>query len=471
MINTRNFRKYRVHGNGELWNLKARKLQGKGAVSITPNIEECRAYRISFHGPGSNSNSIRCIMQHASITDTVLFNTILLGSDHWQHIGVFYLESGTGNTFTIENLAFDKHLGLDVIRFTPLVPKKYVIIDRDSLDFGDVSIEDTTRLNITIRNLGFDESNILDMTHSGDNITIKADFPMVLAPMEKREIPIAFFSQECGEYDDMIMIKTDDPVHSVIYVPVYANAFPYFIVSDNDDPTGYEEFGAQWFTSNATAYGPSSRCAWIQGNSLHADFTITLKYSYTYDIQFIVPVTENAHDHADYIILVDGIPIDTVIVNQNLGSGQFVSIGEYDLPKDIPVTLRIQDNGGNTNTNSNIVLRADAVRFILVQKNVSMIKDLDVGDVFKVFQNYPNPFNPVTHIQYSLSEHADVRLIIYDITGRKIKYWNIQSQKSGWHKIVWDGTNHLQQNVSTGIYIYQMHAGDFIETKKMVFIK
>jgi hypothetical protein len=700
--------------NGELWDLKARILHGGGTVTITPYIEESRAYRISFHGPGSNSNSVRYIMQHASIVDTISFNSTLSGQDHWQQIGVFYLESGMGNTLTIENLAPNKDLGLDVVRFTPLVAKKHAFIDRDSLDFGDVSVEDTTILYITIGNLGFDVLNILAMTHSGNKIAIEADFPMVLAPTETREIPIAFVAQEYGEYDDMIVIHTDDPLHSMMRVPVYANVVPYFKVADNDDPTGYEEFGAQWFTSNATAYGPSSRCAWIQGNGMHADFTKTLEYSDVYDIQFIVPATENAHDHADYIILVDGSPIDTVVVDQNLGSGQFVSIGEYNLPGDVPVTVRIQDNGGNTNTsphgivlradavrfnitpekyvlinrdslnfgevsiedtaiqfitisnlgfdalnilamthsgdkiaieadfpmvlapmetreisiafftqeygeyddmiiiqtdnplhsimrvpvyastfsyfrvadnddssgyeefgaewfsinesgygpssrcvwiqgnglhadftktlkysdtyniqfivpasenahdhadyiilvdgspidtvvvdqnlksgqfvsigeynlpndvpvtvriqdnggntnpNPHIVLHADAVRFNLVQESNSVP---DIPDEFKVFQNYPNPFNTTTHIPYSLSEQADIRLIIYDITGRKIKDWNIQSQKPGWHEIVWDGTNHLQQKVASGIYIYKVHAGDLFEAKKMVLLK
>ena len=214
--------------NGELWDLKARILHGEGAVTITPSIEESGVYKISIHGPGSNSNSVRYIMQHASLTDTVLFNSTLPGLDHWQQIGVFYLGSGVGNTLTIENLAPHKDLGLDVVRFTPLVAKKHAFIDRDSLHYGNVSVADTTILYIAISNLGFDALNILAMTHSGYKITIKADFPMVLAPMETREIPIAFFTQEYGEYDDKIVIHPDDPLHSMMRVPVYANVVPYF---------------------------------------------------------------------------------------------------------------------------------------------------------------------------------------------------------------------------------------------------
>ncbi len=86
-------------------------------------------------------------------------------------------------------------------------------------------------------------------------------------------------------------------------------------------------------------------------------------------------------------------------------------------------------------------------------------------------QNYPNPFNPATTLQYGLPEACDVDLMIFDITGRKIRSWHIGSQQAGWHKIVWNGTNQSGQQVSTGVYIYIMRAGEFVETKKMVFMK
>jgi flagellar hook assembly protein FlgD len=86
-------------------------------------------------------------------------------------------------------------------------------------------------------------------------------------------------------------------------------------------------------------------------------------------------------------------------------------------------------------------------------------------------QNYPNPFNPTTTLQYGLPEASDVDLMIFDITGRKIKSWHISSQQAGWHKVIWNGTNQYDQQISTGVYIYSLRAGDFVDTKKMVFMK
>ncbi len=90
---------------------------------------------------------------------------------------------------------------------------------------------------------------------------------------------------------------------------------------------------------------------------------------------------------------------------------------------------------------------------------------------FKLSQNYPNPFNPTTTLQYGLPEQSDIKLNIFDITGRRIKQWNISNQQPGWHEVIWDGTDMNGNTVSTGIYIYSLQADDFVDTKKMVFMK
>ncbi|MDZ7795823.1 MAG: FlgD immunoglobulin-like domain containing protein [Candidatus Marinimicrobia bacterium] len=86
-------------------------------------------------------------------------------------------------------------------------------------------------------------------------------------------------------------------------------------------------------------------------------------------------------------------------------------------------------------------------------------------------QNHPNPFNPITRIKYGLPAQSDVRLIIYDISGRRIREWYMNSQNAGWHEVLWNGTNNSGHPVSTGVYICFMQAGDFTGTQKMVFMK
>ena len=98
----------------------------------------------------------------------------------------------------------------------------------------------------------------------------------------------------------------------------------------------------------------------------------------------------------------------------------------------------------------------------------------DTESLFKTFMlypNYPNPFNPTTTIRYNLLQSSLVNITIYDMMGRKIKTLINQSQDVGQRSIVWKATNDFGHPVSTGIYLYQIHAGDNIQTKKMIFLK
>jgi len=90
---------------------------------------------------------------------------------------------------------------------------------------------------------------------------------------------------------------------------------------------------------------------------------------------------------------------------------------------------------------------------------------------FALHQNYPNPFNPVTTIRYDLPDNALVTITIYDMMGREVKTLVNQTQDAGYRSIVWDATNDYGKPVSAGIYLYQIQAGEYMQTKKMVLLK
>ena len=104
-------------------------------------------------------------------------------------------------------------------------------------------------------------------------------------------------------------------------------------------------------------------------------------------------------------------------------------------------------------------------------KYITAVEKRYYPNTYSLKQNYPNPFNPITHIQYGLPVVSDVKIIIYNILGQQIKFWYFENKLPAFYEFIWDGTNNQNQKVSTGIYIYQMQAGDFIETKKMVYMK
>ena len=103
--------------------------------------------------------------------------------------------------------------------------------------------------------------------------------------------------------------------------------------------------------------------------------------------------------------------------------------------------------------------------------------DVSLADVtvmpekFTLHQNYPNPFNPVTTLRYELPEQTHVNITIYDMLGRKVKTILNEQQSPGYKQLIWDASNDNGKPVSASIYLYQIQAGEYISTKKMVLLK
>ena len=94
----------------------------------------------------------------------------------------------------------------------------------------------------------------------------------------------------------------------------------------------------------------------------------------------------------------------------------------------------------------------------------------------ELFANYPNPFNPETWIPYHLARAADVTLTIYDTTGVMVRQLDLGHQPVGYYRdkikaAYWDGRNNLGEPVGSGVYFYQLQAGDFSATRKLVILK
>ncbi len=90
---------------------------------------------------------------------------------------------------------------------------------------------------------------------------------------------------------------------------------------------------------------------------------------------------------------------------------------------------------------------------------------------FKLAQNYPNPFNPTTTIKYQLPAAGRVVLTIYNSLGERVKTLVDEIKDAGYYQIVWNGRNEVNTNVATGIYIYRIQSGKFMDIKKMILIK
>jgi hypothetical protein len=94
------------------------------------------------------------------------------------------------------------------------------------------------------------------------------------------------------------------------------------------------------------------------------------------------------------------------------------------------------------------------------------VKDFSLPTEFILSQNYPNPFNATTSIKYQIPELSFVTLKVYDILGNEIATLINEEKPIGSYDIKFN-----ERALTSGIYFYQLHAGSFVKTKKMVLLK
>jgi hypothetical protein len=90
---------------------------------------------------------------------------------------------------------------------------------------------------------------------------------------------------------------------------------------------------------------------------------------------------------------------------------------------------------------------------------------------FALLANTPNPFNPSTLIKYELPQQVEVKLVIFDLVGRRVRTLVDQRQQAGRYAITWDGRNEQGQVVSSGVYLYQLRAGNFVQVRRMALVR
>jgi flagellar hook assembly protein FlgD len=100
----------------------------------------------------------------------------------------------------------------------------------------------------------------------------------------------------------------------------------------------------------------------------------------------------------------------------------------------------------------------------------SEIADGQTPNTFALLQNYPNPFNPETIIKYQITSPAAVSLKIYNLRGQEVRTLVDAVQNSGNYEIPWDGRDDFGNEVSSGVYIYRLHAGEQAAVKKLTLI-
>jgi flagellar hook assembly protein FlgD len=102
------------------------------------------------------------------------------------------------------------------------------------------------------------------------------------------------------------------------------------------------------------------------------------------------------------------------------------------------------------------MIKKVAISIIILVINTSLIADDD---------------GPSTTLSFNLPEVSNLKLIIYNMLGQKVKTYNMQNTPAGNHSLKWNATNDYGDPVGAGVYLYQLQAKDFVKTRKMVLLK
>ncbi len=198
-----------------------------------------------------------------------------------------------------------------------------------------------------------------------------------------------------------------------------------------------EEKGGDWKAGyHSTELGYYT---YLYGNLFYTNQPVTLHYQF-----YPLPVER------EIILTPLAIKDSNLIIAQVLRDGQLYT--NYD-PVNRILTLPA-GTGGNFKVKYNPIITSVNPEQIAQTNN------------YKLYQNYPNPFNPSTTIRYSVPQPSFVEINIFDVLGNKIAALISEEKPAGEYELDFDGNG-----LTSGVYFYQLKAGEFVETKKMVLMK
>ncbi|MCL2063849.1 MAG: leucine-rich repeat protein [Candidatus Cloacimonetes bacterium] len=390
-----------------------------GSLLIVESISDCQSD--DFIADGINTLPTE-LAPNESMTFTITFSPLTAGIKTDQ-ISIIHSASQTSFIVTLSGVA----LGLPVFN-----------IDPESHDFGSLVVGEISEIQtFTITNTG-GSLLIVESISDCQSDDFIADgintLPTELAPNESMTFTITFSPLTAGIKTDQISIT-----HSASQTPFIVTlsgvglGLPVF----NIDPESHD-FGS-------VVVGESSApCIFTVTNTGGSPLVVN-----TIDLTGV--------NHDEFNVSASGLPW-TIEANETRSFTVSFTPSEPDGPKmaNLNITHNASDSPHTTTT-----LIGDSV-----------VSDSDVVIVVTALHgNYPNPFNPETAIRFSLSNSGHVRMDIFNIRGSLVRTLVDNEMNQGSHTVVWNGKDNNGQQVSSGIYFYQMRIGDYLSIKRMVLMK
>lgn len=174
---------------------------------------------------------------------------------------------------------------------------------------------------------------------------------------------------------------------------------------------------------------------------------------------YVAGTSNEGTDGTDYTV----IKYSTLFANQHWAAN-------YSLSASDTLTSMVIDN------NYNVYVCGHHKRFLNNDRDMGLYKlgstigiqniTNEIPERFELSQNYPNPFNPTTNIKLQIPKSGNVKLTVFDITGKEVALLVNENLSAGEYKIDFNGTG-----LTSGVYFYRLETVDFTDVKKMILVK
>ncbi len=186
-------------------------------------------------------------------------------------------------------------------------------------------------------------------------------------------------------------------------------------------------------------------------------------------VNFIISGNSTNSQKVESSYMVDSAGLMTGMWNSlQLNLDSLIQTGAVNPSKTSQIEVEIKYSGDTTVWSGSIYF--DNLTFDGIQKSGQLVTQVAAGPAeiktFKLYNNYPNPFNPSTKIKYDIPKASNVVVKVYDVLGREVETLVNARQNAGSYSLNFDGSN-----LASGMYIYRITAGGFIQSRKMILLK
>ncbi len=420
------------------------------------------------------------------------------------------------------------------VRAVPIAPDISTNLDPYRvINFGAVSIFDSVRLaeynyqrNFVLSSNG-ETPLIIDTMYLSDGNAYKIDnlprFPASLPAIDGQyNLFVSFLPNLIESFTDTLSIHSNDEQDPVIKIVLIGRGVGTGITVDNTEETNFIfpadiiPAGTPKDNSNMHKWFEYVNAGAVNGTGLYTHIYFTpetdvqkfewfpyfpfnpnnpgINEADSFDVYAQVPVlSPNSSPAVKYRVKHFNGITDVVIsqLNRTLNNGK-IPLGRFTFirgGKDSPgsgtiygsvelindtalVSAYYANESINPALQDTFVLRADAIIFEEASDVVTVVEEVNLLPTeYYLSQNYPNPFNPSTQIRFALPQSSAVELKIYDVLGREVSTLLNGEYNAGTYTVEWNGRNNYGAQVASGMYIYRIKAGNFVQTKKMMMLK